>query len=43
MEQKFPEPTRPGDANRITREFLDSLLLELRYLDAVVPSTTLSL
>jgi isopentenyl diphosphate isomerase/L-lactate dehydrogenase-like FMN-dependent dehydrogenase len=43
MEQKFPEPTRAGDANRITREYLDSLLLELRYLDAVVPSTTLEL
>jgi len=34
---------RPGDANRITREYLDSLLIELRYLDAVVPSTTLTL
>ncbi len=30
---------KAGDANRITREYLDSLLLELRYIDSVVPST----
>lgn len=44
MEQKMPPPEpRAGDANRITREYLDSLLIELRYLDAAVPSTTLDL
>jgi len=44
MEQKIPpvEP-RAGDSNRITREYLDSLLIELRYLDAIVPSTSLEL
>lgn len=44
MEQKMP-PTeqRAGDSNRITREYLDSLLIELRYLDAAVPSTELEL
>ncbi len=34
---------RPGDSNRIAREYLDSLLIEPRYLDAVVPSTALTL
>lgn len=39
MEQK----SNAGDSNRITREYFDSLLVEPRYLDAVLPSTTLTL
>lgn len=33
----------PGDANAITREYFDSLLVEMRHMDAVLPSTELSL
>lgn len=44
MEQKMPPVEhRAGDSNRITREYLDSLLIELRYLDAIVPSTSLEI
>jgi L-lactate dehydrogenase (FMN-dependent) and related alpha-hydroxy acid dehydrogenases len=39
MEQKF----RPGDANQITREYFDSLLIEMRHIDSVIPDTTLKL
>jgi len=39
MEQKF----RAGDANQITREYFDSLLIEMRHIDSVIPDTTLSL
>lgn len=38
MEQK-----RAGDSNRITREYLDSLLVEMRHIDAVLPSVKLNL
>ena len=34
---------RAGDANQITREYFDSLLIEMRHIDAVVPDTTLDL
>jgi 4-hydroxymandelate oxidase len=34
---------RAGDANQITREYFDKLLIEMRHLDAVMPSTTLEL
>jgi isopentenyl diphosphate isomerase/L-lactate dehydrogenase-like FMN-dependent dehydrogenase len=34
---------RVGDANQITREYLDSLLIEMRHLDGVLPSTKLYL
>ncbi len=37
------EPYRSGDSNQITREYFDSLLIELRYIDSVIPSTTLKL
>lgn len=44
MEQKqMPNENRAGESNKITREYLDSLLVELRYIDAVVPSTELEL
>jgi len=33
----------PGDSNRITREYLDSLLIETRYLDSYLPDTSLTL
>lgn len=32
-----------GDSNRITREYLDSLLVEMRHIDAVLPSTKFNL
>lgn len=32
-----------GDANQIAREYMDSLLIETRHIDAVVPSTKLEL
>jgi len=35
--------TNPGDANRITREYFDSLLVEMRHIDCVLPSTKLEL
>lgn len=34
---------KPGDANRITREYFDSLLLEMRHIGSVIPDTKLSL
>jgi len=34
---------RPGDSNQITREYFDSLLIELRHIDARIPDTSLSL
>ena len=34
---------RPGDANHITREYFDSLLLEMRHIDSVIPDTKLTL
>jgi isopentenyl diphosphate isomerase/L-lactate dehydrogenase-like FMN-dependent dehydrogenase len=35
--------TWPGDANRITREYFDSLLIEMRHIDAKLPDTALNL
>jgi len=32
-----------GDSNRITREYFDSLLIEMRHIDSVIPSTKLEL
>lgn len=32
-----------GDANQITRAYFDSLLVEMRHIDCVLPSTTLEL
>jgi len=34
---------KPGDSNRITREYFDSLLIEMRHIDAVIPSTEYTL
>lgn len=33
----------PGDANRITREYFDSLLIEMRHIDSIIPDISLSL
>lgn len=32
-----------GDANQITRQYFDSLLVEMRHIDSVLPSTRLEL
>jgi len=37
------EGARPGDSNRITREYFDSLLVEMRHIGAVIPSTKMEL
>jgi len=34
---------KPGDSNHITREYFDSLLIEMRHIDAVIPSTEYTL
>lgn len=34
---------RPGDANQITRDYLDSLLIEMRHIGATLPDTSFSL
>jgi len=34
---------RRGDSNRITREYFDSLLIEMRHIDAVIPDTRFTL
>lgn len=34
---------KAGDANQITREYFDSLLIEMRHIDAVKPNTQLEL
>jgi isopentenyl diphosphate isomerase/L-lactate dehydrogenase-like FMN-dependent dehydrogenase len=37
------ENLRKGDSNQITRDYFDSLLVEMRHIDSVIPSTTLEL
>lgn len=37
------EHNRPWDSDQITREYFDALLVEMRHIDAVIPSTTLEL
>ncbi|MCL2225035.1 MAG: alpha-hydroxy-acid oxidizing protein [Defluviitaleaceae bacterium] len=34
---------KTGDSNRITREYFDSILLEMRHIDAVLPNTDFTL
>ena len=41
MEHIFRETAK--DSNEITREYFDEILVEMRHIDAVVPSTALSL
>jgi len=33
----------PGDSNRITREYFDSLLIEFRHIDSIIPDTRMCL
>lgn len=35
--------SRAGDSNKITRDYFDSLLVELRHIDSVIPDTSLKL
>lgn len=35
--------TNPWDSNEITRKYFDSLLIEMRHMDSVIPSTKLEL
>ncbi len=35
--------TRAGDSNQITRDYMDSLLIEFRHIDGVLPNTALTL
>ncbi|MDR0929063.1 MAG: alpha-hydroxy-acid oxidizing protein [Oscillospiraceae bacterium] len=37
------EMKRPGDSNRITREYFETLRLELRHIDSILPSTAFTL
>lgn len=37
------EERRPGNSDQITRDYFDSLLLEMRHLDGVMPDTTFQL
>lgn len=43
MKQNITQNINPADANQITREYFDSLLIEMRHIDAVIPNTTLEL
>ena len=37
------EHSKPWDSNQITRDYFDSLLVEMRHIDAVIPSTKFEL
>jgi len=39
----MPEKINAGDSSQITREFFDSLLVEMRHIDGVLPSTRMEL
>ncbi|MDR0301788.1 MAG: alpha-hydroxy-acid oxidizing protein [Treponema sp.] len=39
----MPETINAGDSSKITREYFDSLLVEMRHIDGVLPSTKLEL
>jgi 4-hydroxymandelate oxidase len=43
MKHNTPQNSRIGDANQITREYFDSLFIEMRHIDSVIPSTSLEL
>lgn len=43
MKQNIPQNYRAGDSNEITRQYFDSLLIEMRHFDSVLPSTTFEL
>ena len=37
------DKSRAGDANRITREYFDSILIEMRHIDSIIPDTKFKL
>ncbi len=43
MTQNISQNNKAGDANQITREYYDSLLIEMRHIDSVIPSPKLEL
>ncbi len=43
MAQNPSNHYKAGDSNRITREYFDSLLIEMRHIDSLIPATTLEL
>ncbi len=43
MKQNIQQNYRAGDSDEITRQYFDSLLIEMRHIDSVLPSTTLEL
>ncbi len=43
MSQNTSHNNNAGDTNKITREYFDSLLIEMRHIDSVIPSTKLEL
>lgn len=43
MSNNSQQKHRAGDSNQITREYFDSLLIEMRHMDSVLPSTKLEL
>jgi isopentenyl diphosphate isomerase/L-lactate dehydrogenase-like FMN-dependent dehydrogenase len=43
MKQNTSQNINPADANHITREYFDSLLIEMRHIDSILPDTTLQL
>jgi 4-hydroxymandelate oxidase len=43
MKQSISQNYRAGDSNQITREYFDSLLIEMRHIDSVIPDTKLEL
>ena len=43
MEEEMNKNTKAGNSNQITRDYIDSLLMEMRHIDGVIPSTELQL
>jgi hypothetical protein len=43
MKQNIPQSIKAGDSNQITREYFDSLLVEMRLIGSAIPSTKLEL
>lgn len=43
MKKDMNNNYRAGDSDQITREYFDSLLIEMRHIDSVIPSTALEL
>jgi 4-hydroxymandelate oxidase len=43
MKQNISQNIKAGDANQITREYFDSLLIEMRHIDSVLPSAKFEL